>query len=53
MTMRGTIIGARKKAKISPAQRVRLLASASAVKPPIAVAQMAVANATRNERIVA
>ena len=54
MTMRGTIIGARKKAKISPPQRVRLLrASASAAKPPITVAAIAVAKATPKERMVA
>ncbi|MNT44253.1 hypothetical protein D3C72_1807710 [compost metagenome] len=51
--MRGTIIGARKKAKMMPRQRERDRASASAAKPPIIVATMAVAKATPNERMVA
>ena len=53
MMMRGTIIVARKNAKIRPPHRVRLLARASTAKPPIQVASSAVANATRNERTVA
>jgi hypothetical protein len=53
MTMRGTIMGARKAAKIAPPQRVLERASASAARPPMAVASTAVAAATPKERSVA
>ncbi len=53
MTIRGTIIGASMKAKISPLQRERERATASAANPPISVARMAVTKATPKDRTVA